>query len=539
MITLCKSILGVFLYISIIGEIVFFPSKENLYGCLMAFVCYKIFVKYFFFREIILRAPFAFMMFLSMFFYRYLSLIATFCEGKPITYGLELPYYTFSLEMLLFVISSLAFYFSINKNDSNNVLQKIFWRIGFFKRFSPAVIWFLGFIGLIARISSFAIGVEIGNIIGKVIQGLIFLMYFPFVLLYPSLLGFIVLSKRELLLNIKLGKFNLKDISVNNKILVSCYICVVFIINITTNSREGIIAPIALIILLHCLHLVNISFKSRKSFSFSKILFVIGFILILFNILNRISDAMLAVRSERAKLGTSELFERTIDNYYNDSSKDEEFKAKSNYGNNTLRPYSQGWNEIYIDNFILNRYANIRITDETLYHAFRIRERDLQQYMFSDFLKKTLMILPVPILNWLHINVDKSQGLYSRGDILYSLSTNKKLFKTFIVTSHVGDGIATFGIWYFPLQFILFFCVFKLLNSLVYFSERGVIYSVYGLAGLFSFLGMFRNAEGCFDDMAYCLRGYWQSIVIFLIFSAAIQFVYDLLNKKDIAVTND
>lgn len=122
--------------------------------------------------------------------------------------------------------------------------------------------------------------------------------------------------------------------------------------------------------------------------------------------------------------------------------------------------------------------------------------------------------------------------MYSRGDILYSLSTNKKLTKTFRVTSHVGDGIATFGAWYFPIQFILFFCVFKLLNSLVYYTKQGTIYSIYGLSCLFTFLGMFRNAEGCFNDLSYCIRVYWQNIIIFIFFATLTQFIYNLLKKR-------
>lgn len=36
--------------------------------------------------------------------------------------------------------------------------------------------------------------------------------------------------------------------------------------------------------------------------------------------------------------------------------------------------YSEGWDETYVDNFLLNRYCNMRITDETLYYAMKLKD---------------------------------------------------------------------------------------------------------------------------------------------------------------------
>ena len=188
-----------------------------------------------------------------------------------------------------------------------------------------------------------------------------------------------------------------------------------------------------------------------------------------------------------------------------------------------MKTYKQGWDETYIDNFMLNRYANIRITDETLYHAQHVRQRDYQSLMGIDFMNRIYMLLPTPVLQWLNISVDKSSNSFSRGDRLYSISVNKPVFAGFRVTSHLGDGLATFGYWYFLIQFILFWCVFKLLNSLVYYTQNRVIYSIYGLVCLFTFLGMFRNANGCIGEIGFCVRGFWQGVIIFLFLSLIIQ----------------
>lgn len=106
---------------------IFFPSWENFCGCIMTFICWYIFDHFFLLRAIILKYPFAFIMYTSMFFYRFLPLPATLLENKPITYGLQIPYMTFLFETLLFIVSSFAFRFSFSLNRKNNKLQKSYY----------------------------------------------------------------------------------------------------------------------------------------------------------------------------------------------------------------------------------------------------------------------------------------------------------------------------------------------------------------------------------------------------------------------------
>ena len=93
--------LGIVLLIAIVLEITFFPSLANALGCIMALTSYGVF-RYFLKRHYIVNFPFAFLMYLSMFLYRYLPLVATILEGKPITYGFERPIVTFFYEILFF-----------------------------------------------------------------------------------------------------------------------------------------------------------------------------------------------------------------------------------------------------------------------------------------------------------------------------------------------------------------------------------------------------------------------------------------------------
>ena len=70
--------------------------------------------------------------------------------------------------------------------------------------------------------------------------------------------------------------------------------------------------------------------------------------------------------------------------------------------------YRLGWTEEYIDNFMLNRYANIRITDETLYLANNTTNTSLKREMQDDLKNRLICILPSPIITMLGIDINKS-----------------------------------------------------------------------------------------------------------------------------------
>ena len=145
--------------------------------------------------------------------------------------------------------------------------------------------------------------------------------------------------------------------------------------------------------------------------------------------------------------------------------------------------------------------------------------------MRTHFYNRAILSYPTPVLDFMGIHLDKNDFDYSRGDLLYALARNESIFPGYRVTSHLGDGLATFGYFYFAIQFILSFLVFKLLNTLVYYFSSSNVYSLSGLISLFTFLGMFRNANGCIDDLGYILRGYWQNVILWCLLSMLFQWL--------------
>lgn len=492
-----KKGLAILLLIGLIGELLFFPTLANLYGCIMAVVSFLIF-SYFLQEKYIRLFPFAFCMYLSMFMYRFLPLIATIAEGKPITYGFERPFETFVYEIILFSVSSLAFYFACEipkKNIKNNIFQRVLLQCKFFET-SPKTLWVMGIIGFLIRIYNFNSDAEYGDVGGKFLLGLDYLMYAPLCLIFPELL----------------------NMKYKNKKIVWLYLSLIFILNIASNSRQGIITPIATTALLFFLFLILNNIKITHYLSKAKIIILVIVLFSTLNLLSNISLAMLHNRNIRSKVSKLELFDKTVKTVFNSDLMNRLKAIKNKENGNQFITYQQGWTEMYVDNFMLSRYANMRITDETLYYAEKKGYNNLQ--MKTALLESIIILLPTPVLRFLGIYFDKTKKEFSRGDLLYGSG-----YGGYRVTSHVADGLASFGYWYFPLQFASFYLVFILLNSYVFISSNKILYAPFAIMSMFSFLGMFRNAQGMLGELSFILRGYLQGLITYLLIYYIIRFV--------------
>lgn len=448
------------------------------------------------------------MMFLSMFMYRFLPVPATLLEGIPVSYGMQLPIKTFLLEMMLFFVSSLAFYFA-TLNSCNNIIQKTFKNIGFYKIMNRKALWIIGICGCAARIITFSMGsIEIGNILGKSLMAFINFMYIPMILFFPGFCN---------------GKYEQKP---NFKQpIIWVYLIFISILNLASNSRESLIEPVAMIGLLYLVYLCINNVNVKQIITPKRLIPIVVMFFISLNILTTASDAMLSIRDNRAEFSFTELINLTFDRIVDSKSNENDYSYKKNLEEIS---YEAGWTEIYLSNFILNRYANIRITDETLYLGEYISQNNNTDIMIDDFISRIVLNLPQPIIDILGFHIDKNNYQFSRGDVLYVCSGigNSYNLGGYRVTSHIGDGFATFGFLYLPIQFIVFFIVFKLLNCYSYRDKNNkVIYSIYGLFSLYTCLNMFRNANGMIGEINFIARNYWQEILLFMIIYTFANFV--------------
>lgn len=495
--------------ICIIIELLVWPSLNNLAGCLMTIVSWLIFSKIGLNEQVVREHTFAWLVFLSMSMYRILPLMATMLEGNSIGYNFVLPFETYCGETLLYIVSALAFYIAINYKRPLQFLKRILFKCGFYSQVSDKVLWGIGLFGFCLNLYVLGSKIETGDVIGKTLVGFTFLQFAPLLLFFP------VLYKED-----------------DNRVFVYdfkclCYLILLIVVAFATNSREAILEPIGTFVLLFLLSYINCEKNIRHTINKKYIVYGVFLIIFVFPIINDISLAMLYNRTFRNDISRTELFSRTMETFLDKEKMETLYllkEKKEERGTIISMKNTKKWSEIYVSNFALNRYCNLKVSDNTLYHAQKVGFSN--DFMYKDFWTEIVALLPTPILKFLGVYYDKDER-YSRGDKLKALSENRHPLGSYLVTSHLADGLLTFGYWYFPIEFLLFFIRFLFLDTFLLRYKGRVYYSVLGLITIFSFLAMFRNAGGCCDSLSYLLRGYWQDVILFVI-------AFSLLRKVDI-----
>ena len=489
---------NIIIFACIILEILIWPSINNFFGCLMTAISWIVFSQIGLNKEVIREHTFAWLVFLSMSLYRILPLIATLLEGHSIGYNFVLPLSTYCGETLLYLISALAFYLSIKRKNTLLFLKNVLYECGFYDRVNNKTLWILGLFGIMAEIYTTINHIEFGNVIGKTLEAFTFLQYAPILIFFPRLMG--IDDKSE--------------IFVLNK---SCiiYTTLLMMLSFAANSREALLEPIGTFALLFLLSYLNTPQNVHQSINIKYIYGGIFIVFLVFPIINDVSLAMLYNRKFRSETNRTELLVNTFNTLKDKRIMEELRSIKDRKELNALKTEtSKTWSETYVSNFALNRYCNLKVTDNTLYHAKRVGFAN--QYMFDDFCFELVALLPTPILNFFKIDYDKNVR-YSRGDKLKALSMNRHPRGSFLVTSHLADGLLTFGYWYFPIEFLLFYFRFLFLDTFLLRYKGKVYYSIFGLITIFTFLAMFRHADGCCDSLSYLLRGYWQGVILFIL----------------------
>lgn len=486
---------------SFVLEILIFPSFANLFGCIMMMVSCWMYAKVLAHINYIIKAPFSFFMLTSMFMFHYLPVPATLLSFRPVSFGMAYPIETFVLETVMFALGCLAFLITAPKALKVGTLKSALTYFGFYDPFSERTIWMMGFIGLTIRVVSLARGsASTGDIIGKMMNVLFYYMYTPVVMLFPGLYK----KEPDKPVNLKQKK-------------VWIYFAVATVISLATNSRNKVIAPFCILILLWLLTIIKCNVSIKGLFTPKKILLITVSLVLLMNVFETISQAMLLNRSIRGELNFTELISATVDSIFSDD-RNQEWSKYSEAGGDEAGEYSYRWTEEYVKNTWLNRFCNIRISDETLYLGKRLGIEG-QKKMQKDFFDRILAVIPQPILQSIVPTFNKELYYNARGDALYIYAGvgGKSNWGEFRVTSNLGDGLATFDVLYFPLQLLSWCIIMMLLNTFSRQKNGKVCYSLYGLLAAYESMMMFVNGNGILDDILYMVRGYWQEVILFMI----------------------
>lgn len=482
-------------------EMVFYPEIENIYGC-GTFIIGWLFLHFFVMKY--KNAKKCFLPFISLFglgicFY-FMPLLMTLVEGKPLTFRFQNPYLTFNYQLLNLVMLILAFRLCLRIYRPNNVLSKLWNKIGYFTPPSDKQIWVMGFIGIFSQVFLLMImgteDAEAENLgfVGHLLGVTRFFASFPVLLLFKKL------YKKE-------------QISKTSKRPIIIYLVVLAALGLATGKRTMIFSSFVTIAMCYIVPLFS---ENKKLFSRKSVIY--GFIAV-YLVTGPVADlaaAMALGRDNSEQTGAGKTFDNIIA-LYQDKEKlhtlYNAFLLKTDNGGDNL----SGWSEYYVDNIMMDRFCNLRVCDMTIGYAKKL---GFDNYVMHEYMRnQVLFVLPTPILQSLGIHVNKFELQYTPGDLISMESLNLRSYHGYRVAGDVGIGLYLWGEMYFVYAFFIYFAMFFFLSSLVKtnFSNTMLLFPLPVLCDLFRYFLFFNNATGIVGVVTGLLRNGWQAIVVYCV----------------------
>ena len=330
-------------------------------------------------------------------------------------------------------------------------------------------LWIMGFIGIISLylqlryVGSTSEGIAFGDVGGKFLQGLIFFVNAPFLLLIYNK---IYLTKKA---------------SRNNFIYILFYLLLLLIIAVAVNARYFLIVGVTNVALMFFVYLLSgqITLQKKSVFNLS---FIFIIFLLIFPIISDLSTSMVVARNDRGTANASEMIEQTLYIFNNN-------EVLNDYRENELELSKLGGTELYIKNPLLNRFISTKYLDRTISYVDAYISQGNNSFI-SITTDKILSFLPSPILKML--GVDKNDIFeYSFGDRFYFLESGM-LITGMKTGSNVAHAMALFGKFLFPIFLIPFFLliffaisVFESANKVRYLLCPAIILQLYPIYTLF------------------------------------------------------
>ncbi len=364
-----------------------------------------------------------------------------------------------------------------------NFLRRLFDDWGIYDYQSVSVIWIIGVFGLICILFSKVLPVA---------NGFSYLAWMPF--LIP-------------LIHMKIGKdfCNLKY----HMFFLVLHTLVIVLLAMFFNSRGQLLFGFATVFLLLFLNLL----RSHALVSVGHLYRAGLIIVVLFSLsipASNLATAMVMARDERSLVSPIKTIESTI-NYFVDQGKIDNYRYRKLYEKNRF-----DYDETYITNPLLARLVTTKFHDNTIYFAEKISDLDADAVQGISF-EFLWLALPTPVLEWLQPNIQKSNYLFSSGDLLahYAIGTSLSGYKT---GSIFAQGMLIFGLLFPIIYFGFLFVLFSVIDIFAKRSSSG--FSELSIIGMLNIWPNF--LFGLTNDSLHSMfigvfRGAFQATFLFLI----------------------
>ena len=492
-------------------EILFFPQPENIYGCfifIIGWVLLYIFVLQIngFDRNKCLF-PYLALLGLGICFF-WLPLVATFFESKPLTFRFQNPYLTFNNQLINLIMLIAAYRLCLSTYRTNNWLQRLWGKFGYFIPPTDKQIWVMGFIGMAAFVYLLLLqGSDSGKsenlgAFGQLCGVLRPFSAFPFLLLFRETYG----GKNE----------NQK------KTFVFLYFILTVALGLATGKRTTILGPIMTMVICN---LIPVFTQNKQIFSIRNAIILLISVLFVFGPAADMAMAMALGRDNQGQTSSGKTFDNIM-KVYQDKERlhflyQMSMNVQDNLGNNMY-----GWSEYYVDNILLDRFCNLRVCDATLFYANKLGLNNPRMHKYMT--NRLLFLLPSPIIHAIGLRIDKFENKFTPGDLLSTEGLGlKQQYMGYRVAGDTGIGLYLWGYKYYIYAFFLYYALFYFLSSKIFVTqEHGVIIPIAEIIVLFKVFLTFNNDIGIVGVISTLLRTGWQAVIVYcLIFFVVRKFI--------------
>lgn len=470
------------LLLACLCELVFFYSSANLYGCLTLVYGWLLIAAFVFKREFVMKYPLPTVAVFSLgICYFFLPLVVTLLEGKPLTFNFQVPYLTFSNQIIFVTMIVLAYRVAVKLYRPGCWLNRLWNKVGYMTVLNEKQIWIIGCIGLLCLLS--IVGDQghdreyqnTGNALGIIVRSLSVFSIAPVCLYFKSLYG-----------------DNTKARSTG---FVKYYIVVLIVIGMATTRRVMIFNSVFTILLMYLFVVIykNRRIMSGRNFAITAVLFYL-----VFGPVADLAAAMILNRQSTLQNSAS----KTLDDVWNLYNDKERLKTTYNLFMATLDnggDNSYGWSEYYVDNIFLDRFCNLRTIDGTLYNAQRAGFgcNEGSQYYENYWINE------LPSFIAAGMGLEKNfQGTAVDHMVVSNFNDDRYNFWGFKVGGDTGIGLWMFGYSYYLVAFLTYIVVFYFLCSFVNLRSAVLLVPLPVLVSFRFYWMFFLNANGIFSSMS-------------------------------------
>ena len=501
--------LNYFLYVCICLQCILHPTLENIYACTSIGLGWCLINKKIATEINFIQYPLVTLILYSFaLFYFYTAVPVTLFEGKPVTFNLERPFLTFTLQFVYLLLLIAAFDFFV-KTNFFIVFQKIFNGIGLYYKLSTKEIWILAIVGLLSFLFSngqTTIEAENRSSIDRLLEGFVFLTYLPFVFI-----------------SVPYG-WNQIDSEKKWKIFAFCYFIVLFIFAVMTNRRHAIFGYLIAPILLWIIKVVRNGTLKTAKISFLK---SIGLLLVIFLVFGPLTDfclAMSVLRAKTSEIGGMQLLLETYETYKDKSLLEQQYRF---FSGDQIDFNSIGYTEYYVDNILLNRFCNMKPIDNSVKYMTKVDWFVGDSYMKEKLKDNIIYLVPTPIIKFFDANYNKFKDA-RRGfhDYLINRATNTE-GGGYRVGGDIGIGFATMGILFIPFVVIFYAFVFSVVQSFCEYKTSFL--SAFAISQVFEIFYLLQSNHGFVDEFSLLFRIWPQQLLLIIILIKTIRIMN--LNK--------